>query len=177
MELINSIEDASSSYSSQTHPLIDKWVLWAHLPHNTDWSLKSYIKLQNLETVEDVVSITNAIPEKMVKNCMLFLMRKNINPVWEDPLNCNGGCFSFKVLNKNVLKVWKELSYTITGETLSTKKEFMENINGITISPKKSFCIIKLWTKSLDFQNPRDIIPISGLQVNGCLFKKHKSSY
>ena len=54
MELINSIEDASSSYSSQTHPLIDKWVLWAHLPHNTDWSLKSYIKLQNLETVEDV---------------------------------------------------------------------------------------------------------------------------
>ena len=80
-----------------------------------------------METVEDVVSITNAIPEKMVKNCMLFLMRKNINPVWEDPLNCNGGCFSFKVLNKNVLKVWKELSYTITGETLSNKKEFMEN--------------------------------------------------
>ena len=104
MELINSIEDASSSYSSQTHPLIDKWVLWAHLPHNTDWSLKSYIKLQNLETVEDVVSITNAIPEKMVKNCMLFLMRKNINPVWEDPLNCNGGCFSFKVLNKDLIE-------------------------------------------------------------------------
>ena len=40
---------------------------------------------------------------------------------------------SFKVLNKNVLKVWKELSYTITGETLSNKKEFMENINGITL--------------------------------------------
>jgi len=86
------------------HTLIDKWVLWAHLPHNTDWSLKSYIKLLQLETVEDVVSITNAIPEKMVKNCMLFLMRKNINPVWEDPHNCNGGCFSFKVLNKNVVQ-------------------------------------------------------------------------
>ena len=57
------------------------------------------------------------------------------------------------------------------------KKDFMNNINGITISPKKSFCIVKLWTKSLDFQNPRDIISINGLQVNGCLFKKHKSSY
>ena len=171
------VETSNNELSLDTHILIDKWVLWAHLPHNTDWSLKSYIKLQNLETVEDVVSITNAIPEKMVKNCMLFLMRKNINPVWEDPLNCNGGCFSFKVLNKNVLKVWKELSYTITGETLSNKKEFMENINGITISPKKSFCIIKLWTKSLNFQNPREIISIDGLQVNGCLFKKHKSSY
>ena len=178
MEMINSIEDtSSSSYNSQDHPLIDKWVLWAHLPHNTDWSLKSYIKLQHLQTVEDVVSITNAIPEKMVKNCMLFLMRKNINPVWEDPLNCNGGCFSFKVLNRNVLKVWKELSYSITGESLSKNKQFMDNINGITISPKKSFCIIKLWTKTLDFQNPREIIPIDGLQVNGCLFKKHKPNY
>lgn len=171
------MEVSQKESSEKKHTLYDKWVLWAHLPHNTDWSLKSYIKLQNLETVEDVVSITNAIPEKMVKNCMLFLMRKNINPVWEDPLNCNGGCFSFKVLNKNVLRVWKELSYSMTGETLSNKKEFMENINGITISPKKSFCIIKLWTKSLDFQNPREIISIEGLQVNGCLFKKHKSSY
>lgn len=72
MELIQSIEDASSSYSSQPNTLIDKWVLWAHLPHNTDWSLKSYIKLQQLETVEDVVSITNAIPEKMVRIVCYF---------------------------------------------------------------------------------------------------------
>ena len=34
---------------SVTHSLIDNWVLWAHLPHNTDWSLKSYIKIYQLD--------------------------------------------------------------------------------------------------------------------------------
>ena len=24
------------------HSLSDKWSLWAHLPHDTDWSLNSY---------------------------------------------------------------------------------------------------------------------------------------
>ena len=31
-----------------THPLYDKWVLWAHLPHDTDWSLKSYKKIMTV---------------------------------------------------------------------------------------------------------------------------------
>ena len=35
------------SPSTVEHPLHDKWVLWAHLPHDTDWSLKSYLKLLN----------------------------------------------------------------------------------------------------------------------------------
>ena len=162
---------------STNHTLYDKWTLWAHLPHNTDWSLKSYIKLQHLQSVEDVISITNAIPEKMVKNCMLFLMRKNINPVWEDPLNCNGGCFSFKVVNKNVPSVWKSLSYILTGETLSNDPKFQENVTGITISPKKSFCILKIWLSNLNYQNPRIIKKVQGLDIRGCLFKKHKPTY
>ena len=29
---------------------------------------------------------------------------------------------------------------------------FIKDINGITISPKKSFCIVKIWMKSLNFQ-------------------------
>ena len=28
--------------SSTNHNLYDKWTLWAHLPHDTDWTLKSY---------------------------------------------------------------------------------------------------------------------------------------
>ena len=26
----------------ESHLLHDKWVLWAHLPHDTDWSYKLY---------------------------------------------------------------------------------------------------------------------------------------
>ena len=167
----------SPSAVEQQHPLYDKWVLWAHLPHDTDWSVNSYIKIMEVNTMEEVVSLLNSVPALMVKNCMLFFMRKGINPTWEDPKNCEGGCFSFKVLNKNVPSVWKDLSYVLTGETISNDSKFQEQVTGITISPKKSFCILKIWMSNLSFQNPRVITEINGLDVRGCLFKKHKPNY
>ena len=51
-------------------------------------------------TLENVISLMNSVPALMVKNCMLFFMRKGINPTWKDPKNSDGGCFSFKVSNK-----------------------------------------------------------------------------
>ena len=33
----------------------------------------------------------------------------------------------------------------------------MKKITGITISPKKAFCIIKVWTTDLMYQNPNEI--------------------
>ena len=176
MESSQHMETPSQS-SNEATPLCDKWVLWAHLPHDTDWSLKSYIQIMQVESMEEVISLYNSIPPAMVKNCMLFLMRQNIKPMWEDPNNKQGGCFSFKVTNKNVPDVWKSVSYLLTGETLSKEKNFQDNITGITISPKKSFCILKIWMKNLEFQNPRVIHEVKGLQVGGCLFKKHKPNY
>lgn len=165
------------SPSVAENPLYGKWVLWAHLPHDTDWSLASYIKISELETMENVISLYNSIPELMTRNCMLFLMRKDINPTWEDPRNRQGGCFSFKVNNKQVPNVWRDLSYVLTGETVANDPKFQKNITGITISPKKSFCILKIWMCNLDYQNPRVIININGLTIAGCIFKKHNPTF
>ena len=173
---MDSSQSMVSSYVGE-HYLHDKWVLWAHLPHDTDWSLTSYIKLAELTNMEQVISLYQCIPALMIRNCMLFLMRKGINPTWEDPKNSKGGCFSFKVNNKNVPSVWKDLSYVLTGETVSSNPKFQHNITGITISPKKSCCILKIWMHNLEYQNPRVSTDIDGLTINGCIFKKHKPSY
>jgi hypothetical protein len=170
-------QNMASSTAAEQHPLYGKWVLWAHLPHDTDWSVKSYIKIMELVTMEQVISLLNSVPALMIKNCMLFFMREGINPTWEDPKNCDGGCFSFKVLNKNAPSVWKDLSYVLSGETVSNDYKFQERVTGITISPKKSFCILKIWMNNLAYQNPRLITDIDGLDVRGCLFKKHKPNY
>lgn len=161
----------------KTHPLYDKWTLWAHLPHDTDWSLKSYINIMNIETVEDALALNRALPEKFIKNCMLFLMRKGISPTWEDPKNRNGGCFSFKIKNTYVPTIWERLSFTLMGETLTNNNRLHKIINGITISPKKSFCIIKIWLANCTFQNPKDLTEIPGMVYSGCIFKKHKPAY
>jgi len=169
----NTMETMETPY----HNLSDKWTLWAHLPHNTDWSLKSYIPITTFLTVEETISITEALPSALVENCMLFIMRKGINPMWEDPKNREGGCFSYKVLNKNVCIAWKELTYAVVGGTISNKNNFSDYVTGITISPKKNFSIIKIWMKNCEHQNPSLIIPIKGLQNQGCLFKKHTPEY
>ena len=75
---------------------------------------------------------------------MLFLMRDGIQPTWEDEKNRKGGCFSYKVANKFVTTAWKQLSYTLMGETLTKDINLRPTINGITISPKKNFCIMRM---------------------------------
>jgi hypothetical protein len=155
------------------HELSNKWVLWAHLPHDTDWTLASYKKILGFNALEDIIALNQQISETVIKNCMLFLMKNNISPLWEDKMNSNGGCFSFKVNNKNVASSWKRLIYCLIGNTITTDKSLIDNITGITISPKKSFCIIKIWLTNCSYQNPKLLSQKIGLNFEGCLFKKH----
>ena len=157
--------------------LSNRWVLWAHFPHDTDWSVNSYKKVAMFDTVESVVAVTESLPDKLVKNCMLFLMKEGIQPIWEDPLNRDGGCFSYKTHNKDVCMAWKNLTYAVTGESVTSDEDLLSSVNGITISPKKNFCIIKLWLRNCSHQNPRNIGIIPGLEPRGCLFKKQTPEY
>ena len=163
---------------SLVHQLNNKWNLWAHLPHDTDWTVNSYKSIYKFKTVEDAVAITETLPEMLVKNCMLFVMKDGITPVWEDPKNREGGCFSYKVSNKNVYEVWKDLTYILVGESISSNTAFVNNVTGITISPKKNFCIIKIWMTNCVYQNPTMVSgDINGITPQGCLFKKHTPEY
>ena len=58
---------------SKPHELYDNWTLWAHLPHDTDWTVNSYKQIMTFKTVEETLAICATIPDKMIKNCMLFL--------------------------------------------------------------------------------------------------------
>ena len=156
------------------HTCNNNWTLYSHLPHDTDWSLKSYQNITKIDCVEQLIAIFDVIPDKMIKNCMLFIMKDNITPLWEDENNRNGGCFSYKISNNDVPKVWKNLSYLLIGETLS---KINANITGLTISPKKNFCIIKIWLGDCNHQNPNDINYFKGIDAQGCLFKKHLPEY
>lgn len=160
------------------HLLKQHWTLWAHLPHNTDWSLKSYIPVATFTTIEETIAVMETLPTKVIENCMLFIMKKGVWPTWEDTQNRNGGGFSYKISNKNVSVVWKELSYMLVGETISKNSDFVSSVVGITISPKKNFCIIKIWMSNCKYQDPTMITrEINDLSSQGCIFKKHSPEY
>jgi hypothetical protein len=169
---------ATDTQSNEHHKLANKWTMWAHLPHDTDWSISSYKNIYTMGTVEETIALTETLPDVLVKNCMLFLMKEGVKPIWEDPKNRAGGCFSYKIPNKCVYEVWKDLSYVIAGESISSQSSFVTNVTGITISPKKNFCIIKIWMSNCANQNPCIVTSeVKGLTSNGCLFKKHTPEY
>lgn len=158
------------------HMLNDKWVLYHHLPSNKDWTIKGYdVIVSEIDTVEKIVEINETIQEDSIKYSMWFLMRKGISPLWEDPKNVGGGNFSFKVVNKNVYEVWKQMVYLVCGGSLFTENKYHTCMNGITISPKKNFCILKIWMSTMEFQDPSIIATIPNLTKHGAQFRKHGS--
>ena len=174
----STIMTTDTSRIEEYNKLSDKWTLWAHLPHDTDWSMKSYKQIYTVSNVEETIAITETLPPILVQNCMLFWMREGIKPTWEDPKNRNGGCFSYKVVNKTVYDSWKELTYCTLGNTVSKQMSFVDKVTGITISPKKNFCIIKIWMADCSNQNPSIVInEVKGIVSQGCIFKKHAPEY
>ena len=166
------------SIPTQQHNLNGKWNMYYHLPHDKCWELSSYsVIMRDIDTAEQVISLNNTIHDNIIKNCMLFVMRDGITPMWEDPKNRNGGCFSYKIINKHAPEVWKTLFYLLCGESLCISSEYSKHINGITISPKKHFCIIKIWMDVSHLQDPSIITTIFNLAKQGCLFKKHTPEF
>ena len=96
----------STSTEVATHGLHDTWVLYHHLPSEKDWSLSGYTVLYDgIDTVEKVISVNQSLTDNIVKYSMLFFMRKGITPLWEDPANRTGGCFSYKVVNLSLIHI------------------------------------------------------------------------
>ncbi len=162
-----------SSIKSETLPLNDNWNMYVHLHNNNDWSIDSYKKIGQITDVRNAILLNDEINYDLIKKSMIFIMKNESLPIWEDKTNIKGGCFSFKILNKYIEKIWKEMFFRIIGCTITENKMIHDNINGITLSPKKNFCILKIWMKTCEYQDPDVFVDIDGCSKQGCLFKKH----
>jgi hypothetical protein len=159
-------------------PLIDKWNLYYHLPYDKTWDVQSYkIIMGDIATTEQLIGINEIMPDEVVKTCMLFVMKTGVLPLWEDPKNRTGGAFSFKILNKSVHLVWRQLFYLLCGGTLMVDRAHMSLVNGLSISPKKGFCIVKIWLRDCSLQDPNSIVEIPDLCKRECLFRKHEPEF
>lgn len=98
---------------------------------------KPYETCCYLKTINDLIFLLNLMEIKIEENkCNLDLnniviMRKGINPIWEDPKNKNGGTFTIKIPCCYGYLLWSKFVMYIIGETLNEKCEL---INGISVS-------------------------------------------
>ena len=137
--------------NNNEHKLNTNWCLYYHLINNNEWNIESYEKLITFSSLEQILENYKYINDEICKKTMLFLMRENINPLWEDEKNINGACYSFKIPNKIICNTWKNISYNLVAENLINENQMI--INGISISPKKFFCILKIWISDKNFDN------------------------
>lgn len=142
--------------------------LYAHLPYDTDWTINSYKTIHTFKSADELINLYNKIPDEIVKNCMLFLMKNDIKPMWEDINNKNGGSFSFRIENNKILDKWFLISYLFLTNDLISHNTI---INGITISPKKNFNILKIWVSNCKNKDINTINTI--VNIPGGIFKKH----
>ena len=97
--------------------------------------------------LEDCIRIVENIHHEIYEKYMVFFMKNDIKPIWEDENNKFGGCFSYKILSSEIYEYSKIFIYLIIGNTLLDNKEVLNNITGISISPKKISVFLKYGSK------------------------------
>ena len=164
--------------------LNNEWNCWIHYQNDNDWTLNGYKNIIKFTELKETVLFMENLDENIIKKSMLFFMKDAILPLWESEDNIEGGCFSYKISNTNVVHIFKNLLYKIIGNTISEDENILNNINGISISPKKNFCIIKIWLRDkncisdYDFTSNKDPFNIhTSFQIEEqlCVYKTHKT--
>ena len=73
------------------HELNNSWTMWIHYPYDNNWGINSYKKITNFSTLEDSIMLIENINKELIEKSMMFFMKENIKPLWEDSNNINGG--------------------------------------------------------------------------------------
>ncbi len=157
-----------------SHKLNDRWVLWSHSP-DKGWKLDDYTKHCVMCTVEEFWNVYNGLPSLNNKD-MWFLMREGIPPLWEDPINLEGGSFKFRVEGNSVDNTWLTLSIHLVTENMCLCPTDAGTISGIGLSPKqKNFATISVWnldsTNTKHAQFPKNI---AGIDFRMSRYETHK---
>jgi hypothetical protein len=140
------VKTSNSEQITENTKLNDQWVLWYHHSPN-NWKLDGYRQIYTISDIQDFWNIFNNINIiGGITSLHFFLMRKGVTPLWEDPKNKHGGCWSIKVTKDMASNIWELLSILLVTEQVLNNPDSYENVNGLSICIKNnSSAIIKIW--------------------------------
>jgi hypothetical protein len=120
----------------------DTWNVWYH--HTKDnWTIDGYKKIYKIDNGLNFWKLYNnweSLGGITAKH--FFLMKNETNPVWEDPINMKGGCWSYKILDSMAAELWEDLSVLIVTNELVQGTISL----GLSITLKKNnTCVVKIW--------------------------------
>jgi hypothetical protein len=148
------------------------WYLWYHRPNDPDYTLKGYIPIGKIETVDDFWRMTDTIQRNACESGMFFLMRDGYRPCWDAPENDRGGAWSKKVDAADTYNVFVDcMVHCIAESFLKTHKE---TLAGVSLSPKGAFHIIKIWNTNSAISDRRLLSPTLKMRLGDDIaYKAH----
>lgn len=155
------------------HQFNTSWDIWYHHSLN-DWSIGGYRKIFSISNIKTFWDFHNNIEcIGGINNLNFFLMRKDITPIWEDPKNRSGGCWSVLVPIAKSYDVWEELSVAMVGELLIKDSKC---ITGLSINVKNNVSVIKIWNNNRTLNDPI-LLPSFLKKYGNIIYRKHQLDY
>ena len=146
------------------------WCLYYHNPVDTRWTPDSYILIGTAKTWNEMFALTNALEDVSMQHAMLFWMRNDIPPLYENHANIKGGCYSLRVSRQRSVNYF--MLYTIAAMLGKVVDDDKNQIQGVSISPKRiveknqSFNVIKIWNKDcMRYKNPAELVQLDSIQT------------
>lgn len=148
-----------------------KWNIWYHHSLN-EWTLSGYKNIFSINTPQDFWDFHNNIEcIGGINNLHFFLMKDKITPIWEDPLNRNGGAWSILVPLDDAYNTWEKLGIDLVLGNLELYK-----VTGISINQKNNVSIIKIWNND---KNVKDYssFPEYVKKYGNVIYRPHKVTH
>lgn len=150
------------------------WTIYVHEPDDKSWTSDSYKRISPVSSWELLGSVLRELGTHRITNGMMFGMRGDTSPLWENSANIRGGSYCIKVNRRNAGELY-QLYLAAAASGAATTDPVANPIVGVTMSPKKGFCIIKLWNANAKaFKNPSDIVILhDDIKVDEILYRPH----
>lgn len=147
------------------------WTLYYHHPADHRWTMDSYQKIVTIKTWGDFFSCMKALEESIIQNAMLFWMKGDVPPLYENHNNIRGGCYSLRINRSKSNNYF--LLYSIACLMGSVVNDSGNIIQGISISPKRVieksqvFNVIKIWNKDCTkFKDIEHLVKLDNIQTS-----------
>ncbi|EDV25828.1 expressed hypothetical protein [Trichoplax adhaerens] len=104
-------------------------------------------KIMAVDTIQGFWSVYDHIPKvsSIKLRSSYFLMRNETRPIWEDPVNRNGGSYKTRCIKENTEDVWRELLLASIGEQFSKDLKPYDDICGVSISIREKSDVVQIW--------------------------------
>ncbi|KAK6005131.1 hypothetical protein QM012_007910 [Aureobasidium pullulans] len=113
-------------------------------------------RLVHLASISDVRTFWNVFNNFDVSALPLrdsvHLFHRNVKPLWEDPRNAHGGCWTFRVPKERAPAFWERICLLAVGEKLqaaveSDRQHFRDDVCGVSLSVRFTSVLVQVWNR------------------------------